>query len=69
MPTVKLTHTAYITQQTNRVRGILLGELTAAGLTPAQVKALCVQRGITISDADYTAIAAALVADGTIEIV
>ena len=68
MPTVKLTSTARINRITDTVRGVLLVHLPDAGLTPAATRALLSAQGVELSTADESAVLAALVADGTIDV-
>lgn len=65
---VRLTDTAWLEYQAERVRGILLQNLGREGVEQSKLKKLIADYGLDYSSADLVLIRDALVADGLIEI-
>ena len=65
----KLTSTAWLTRETARVRGILLANLrNGVEYSGADLKTLVQKLGLTYTNAEFTQLSDALIADGTIEV-
>ncbi|MFQ5861388.1 MAG: hypothetical protein ACE5IG_07580 [Dehalococcoidia bacterium] len=70
MPTIRLTDTAWLDREVERVRGVLLARLPRGGVDQATLRQGLEEHGMgPYTNAEAAAIRNALVSDGTIEII
>lgn len=68
MPSIRFTPTKQLDQDKQRVLGVLEAQLPREGLPAADLRDLLVSVGLDLPAAALQAVAAALVADGVIEV-